>query len=223
MERREFGKLQCVVKEPDKLAEKNPTIIFLHGAGSRGNDIGVLEQNPFFNENSYISNENSPFMVFAPLCNRNSWFDMFEQLQDFVKIVADHPAVDANRLYLMGTSMGGYGSWQLAMTMPEYFAALVPVCGGGMRWNVKRLINVPVWAFHGKDDKTVPPEESVFMVEKLNEVGGNARLTLLDNTAHNSWDYAYAQRELFDWMLRQRNTNTPEVQDNEYADSKQFG
>ncbi|MBQ8813432.1 MAG: prolyl oligopeptidase family serine peptidase [Lachnospiraceae bacterium] len=223
MERREFGKLQYVVKEPGKLAEKNPTIIFLHGAGSRGNDIGVLEQNPFFNDNSHISNENSPFMVFAPLCNRNSWFDMFEQLQDFVKIVADHPAVDANRLYLMGTSMGGYGSWQLAMTMPEYFAALVPVCGGGMRWNVKRLINVPVWAFHGKDDKTVPSEESVFMVEKLNEVGGNARLTLLDNTAHNSWDYAYAQRELFDWMLRQRNTNTPEVQDNEYADSKQFG
>lgn len=223
MERRVFGKLQYVVKESGKPAEKNPTIIFLHGAGTRGTDIGVLERNSFFNQNSHISDEDSPFMVFAPLCSRDSWFDVFEQLQDFVKMVATHPTVDGNRLYLVGNSMGGYGSWQLAMTMPEYFAVLVPVCGGGMRWNVKRLINVPVWAFHGKDDKTVPPEESVFMVDKLNEVGGSARLTLLDDTGHNSWDYAYAQKELFDWMLEQRNVNTPAVQDNEYADSKQFG
>lgn len=160
---------------------------------------------------------------FAPLCSRDSWFDVFEQLQDFVKMVAAHPAVDANRLYLVGNSMGGFGSWQLAMTMPEYFAALVPVCGGGMSWNAKRLMNIPVWAFHDKDDKTVPPELSVFMVEKLIKVGGNAKLTMLDNTAHNSWDYAYAQQELFDWMLEQRNVDTPVGQDTEYADSKQFG
>lgn len=71
--------------------------------------------------------------------------------------------------------------------------------------------------------KTVPPEESVFMVDKLNEVGGSARLTLLADTGHNSWDCAYAQKELFDWMLEQRNANTPVEQDTEYADSKQFG
>ena len=223
MERRIYGKLQYVVKIPGKLAENNPTIIFLHGAGTRGIDIGVLEVNSFFGPNSHINDADSPFMVFAPLCSRDSWFDVFEQLQEFVKMVAAHPSVDANRLYLVGNSMGGYGTWQLAMTMPEYFAAIVPICGGGMRWNVKRLINVPVWAFHGKDDATVPPIESVFMVGKLQAAGGNARLTLLDNTAHNSWDYAYAQKELFDWMLEQRNANTPAERDAEYADSKQFG
>lgn len=223
MERCEFGKLQYIVKKPGKPEEKNPAIIFLHGAGTRGTDIGVLERNSFFNRNSHISDEDSPFMVFAPLCSRDSWFDVFEQLQDFVKMVADHPAVDGNRLYLVGTSMGGYGSWQLAMTMPEYFAALVPVCGGGMSWNAKRLIHIPVWAFHGKEDKTVPPEQSIFMVDMLNSVGGNARLTLLENTAHNSWEYAYAQQELFDWMLEQRNANTSVGMNLEYADSKQFG
>ena len=102
MERRVFDKLQYVVKEPGKPAEKNPAIIFLHGAGTRGTDIGVLERNSFFKENSHISDEDSPFMVFAPLCSRDSWFDVFEQLQEFVKMVAAHPAVDANRLYQHG-------------------------------------------------------------------------------------------------------------------------
>lgn len=223
MERCEFGKLQYIVKKPGKPEEKNATIIFLHGAGTRGTNIGVLERNCFFSGKSRISDENSPFMVFAPLCSRDSWFDVFEQLQDFVKMVASHPAVDRDRLYLVGTSMGGYGSWQLAMTMPEYFAALVPVCGGGMSWNAKRLIHIPVWAFHGKEDKTVPPEQSIYMVDMLNSVGGKARLTLLENTAHNSWEYAYAQKELFDWMLEQRNANTSVEMNSEYADSKKFG
>jgi len=223
MERNVFGKLQYIVKMPERPMEKNPAIIFLHGAGTRGTDISVLERNRFLGEQSHISDEDSPFMVFAPLCSRDSWFDLFEQLQEFVKMVAAHPAVDANRLYLVGNSMGGFGSWQLAMTMPEYFAALVPICGGGMSWNAKRLINIPVWAFHGKDDKAVPPELSVFMVNKLNSVGGNARLTLLDNTGHNSWDYAFGLQELFDWMLNQRNVDTPVGQDESYSDSTLFG
>lgn len=223
MERCVFGKLQYVVKRAGKPEGKNPTIIFLHGAGTRGTDISVLEGNAVFSEKCRISDEDSPFMVFAPLCSRDSWFDVFEQLQEFVKMVAAHPQVDPNRLYLMGNSMGGYGSWQLAMTMPEYFAALVPICGGGMCWNVKRLIQVPVWAFHGKDDRAVPPERSVCMTEKLNRVGGNAKLTLLENTGHNSWDYAFGLQELFDWLLEQKNVDTPVGQDMEYADSERFG
>ena len=223
MEQRLLGKLQYVVKAPGKLAEKNPTIIFLHGAGTRGTDLGVLEGNSIFLPNSCISDADSPFMVFAPLCSRDSWFDVFEQLQEFVEMVAVHPAVDANHIYLIGNSMGGYGTWQLAMTMPEYFAAIVPICGGGMRWNLKRLINVPVWAFHGKNDATVPPVESILLVEKLNEIGGNARLTLLDDTGHNSWDYAYAQRELFGWLLQwEKKIKSADV-NNEFADSKRYG
>lgn len=222
MERHVFGKLQYVIKTPCKSDGKSPTIIFLHGAGTRGTDIAVLEKNPFFSSGSRISDSDSPFMCFAPLCSKDSWFDVFEQLQAFVKMVASHPMVDTRCLYLVGTSMGGYGAWQLAMTMPEYFAAIVPICGGGMRWNVKRLINVPVWAFHGKDDRTVPPIESVFMVDRLNEVGGNAKLTLVENTDHNCWDYAYAQEELFKWLLRQQGTHTV-IRHDDYVDSRKFG
>ena len=100
--------------------------------------------------------------------------------------------------------MGGYTAWQLAMTMPECFAALVPICGGGMYWNAGRLKNVPVWAFHGIEDTTVLPEESIKMVNAVNKRGGSARLTLLCGVAHNSWLNAYGSREVFDWMLSQK-------------------
>ena len=119
--------------------------------------------------------------------------------------------------------MGGYGAWQLAMTMPNYFAAIVPICGGGMKWNTGRLKNIPVWAFHGKEDLVVSVEESIRMVDAVNENGGTAKLTLLDNTGHNSWDYAYAQKQLFDWLLQQENIGTLQFDNKEYSDSKTFG
>lgn len=216
------GCLSYVIKYPDICADKNPAIIYLHGAGTRGTDISKLMKHSFFG-NSYFGNADSPFMLFAPLCSKNSWFDIFEQLQAFVKMVAAHPDVDAGRIILVGNSMGGYGAWQLTMTMPEYFAAIVPICGGGMRWNASRLTDVPVWAFHGIDDSTVPVQESILMVDAVKKSGGNARLTILKNTGHNSWDYAFGNRELFAWLLSQKKSDILSVEDNKYTDSKLFG
>ena len=218
-----YGKLQYVRKAAGKITGKQPAVIFLHGSGTRGTDINVLMNLTFFQQSSRIGSAGSPFVVYAPLCSRNTWFDIFEQLQAFVKMVAESPEVDKDRLYLIGTSMGGYAAWQLAMTMPEYFAALVAICGGGMRWTAKRLVNVPVWAFHGMDDRTVPPEESVHMVEGVKKAGGNAKLTLLENTTHNCWEYAYAQQELVDWLLTQEKHDRHIDEDTEYADNLRFG
>ena len=75
----------------------------------------------------------------------------------------------------MGASMGGYGTWQLAMSMPKFFAAIVPICGGGMYWNAGRLINTPIWAFHGAKDPTVLCVESEKMVNHVNALGGKAK------------------------------------------------
>lgn len=210
-------------KRKEKYQRQQATIIFLHGAGTRGNDIALLGENPFFTGNSQVNRGDFPFSVFAPLCYSNTWFDIFEQLQRFVKMVTNHPQVDSERVYLLGTSMGGYGAWQLAMTMPDTFSAIVPICGGGMKWNAARLKNIPVWAFHGKDDQTVPPIQSIQMVDAVNAAGGNAKLTLLDNTAHNCWSYAYGLRELFDWMLIQKKTAMYYRTDEKYRGSQQFG
>lgn len=217
-----FEVIDYIVRQPRLLLEKNPTILFLHGAGSRGDDPRLLEENAFL-RSPYICGEASPFLVFAPQCRENTWFDVFEQLKAFVSVIRADPHVDSERIYLMGNSMGGYGAWQLAMSLPGVFAALVPICGGGMSWNAVRIAHPPVWAFHGKEDTVVPPMESISMVESVNRAGGHAQLTLLDGVGHNSWEFAYTHEPLFDWLLRQRKADPIHSGNADFADVCEFG
>ena len=208
--------IKYIVRYPDKYAkgQKYPVIILLHGAGSRGKNIDILLDNPYFN----IINEYSdfPFVSIMPQCSENTWFDMFEQLKSLVFKIVCEEFTDKERLYLMGPSMGGYGTWQLAMSLPELFAAIVPICGGGMYWNASRLINVPVWAFHGAKDATVKPEESINMVDAVNNCGGNAKLTIYpDNpdNQHDAWSSTYRNYAVFEWLLQNKNTNSQKIED----------
>ena len=118
--------------------------------------------------------------------------------------------------------MGGYAAWQLAMSMPEYFAAIVPICGGGMYWNADRLVNVPIWAFHGEKDSAVLVEESVKMVNAFNQAGGNARLTVYPNTGHDAWSDTYCNPEVFEWLLAHKNKNMTCINE-KYTDSNLYG
>ena len=150
-----FEKMKYIVSYPSNYNEnvKYPLILFFHGAGSRGEDITILENNPYFLITDEI--ENFPFITIAPQCYENTWFDIFETLKRFALFINKLNFVDTNRFYIMGASMGGYATWQLAMSMPECFTAIVPICGGGMYWNASRLVNTPVWAFHGAKDDCV--------------------------------------------------------------------
>lgn len=217
-----FESLRYIVRYPDEYEEgkKYPVLLMLHGAGSRGEDIEVLRANPFFSITEKL--EEFPFISVVPQCHANTWFDLFETLGRFVRSIASAPFADARRLYLMGPSMGGYATWQLAMSMPEYFAAVVPICGGGMYWNGGRLIGTPVWAFHGSADPTVFVEESKKMVESINKRGGNAKLTVYDGTGHDAWSATYSNPEVFCWLLSHENSNTAELED-EYKDGRIYG
>lgn len=215
-----FKNLQYILKIPKDFDErkKYPAIIFLHGAGTRGNDIGVLRGNPFFTDTADLD---IPAVCFAPLCEYNSWFNIFEQLQEFAEFVAAQDFCDSSRVCLVGASMGGYATWCLAEARPELFAAIVPICGGGMYWNAQRLVHMGVWAFHGSNDKTVLPSESINMVESINNAGGNAKLTICEGVGHDSWHNAY-KKEVFEWMLS-HSLNKPENSDDKFRNSKQFG
>ncbi len=218
----QFYSMQYLVRYPTgyEKGKKYPVIFFLHGSGSRGNDIHALMNNPFFT----ITDESTdfPFVTVAPQCSENTWFDMFETLESFVHKLVKEDYVDASRLYLMGVSMGGYGAWQLAMSMPEYFAAVVPISGGGMYWNAGRLLNVPVWAFHGEIDTVVFIDESTKMVERVNQCGGNARLTIFPGKGHTLWDDVYRNQEVFEWLLSNQNSNIAELIDT-YQGSELYG
>jgi len=197
-----------------------PAIVFLHGAGTRGTSLTPLVENPFFKEVNALSN--FPFVVIAPLCHELCWYDLFPQLKRLVSKVTQMPFVCGKRIYLMGASMGGYATWQLAMSVPEYIAAIVPICGGGIYAFADRLINVPAWAFHGGKDMVVYPEESQKMVDAINAAGGDAKLTIYPENDHNAWSDTYSNPCVYQWLLEHQNCRF-EPTDNRLDDNVKFG
>ena len=217
-----FEGMQYAVRFPENYneGEQYPILFFLHGAGTRGEDINNILTHSFLRRPEKWPD--FKFIIVAPLCHKNTWFDHFETLERFALFIANQAYTDKNRIYLTGNSMGGYGTWQLAMSMPELFAAIAPLCGGGMYWNAGRLANVPVWAFHGARDKSVFMEESVKMVNAVNKRGGNARLTIYPENGHNCWTDTYGNPALYEWFLTHTNSNAQSLID-EYNNSKDFG
>lgn len=218
----EFKGMDYIINYPDdfKEGEKYPVILMLHGAGGRGRDMTVIRDHPFFYHTKDMLD--FPFVSFAPQCYTNTWFDLWQTLESFVKYIVTLPFVDTKRIYLTGASMGGYATWQLSMSMPEYFAAIAPICGGGMYWNAGRLANVPVWAFHGGKDNTVFCEESQKMVDAVKNNGGNAKLTIYPENGHDAWSDTFSNPELYEWFLQHTNNNEIVLKD-DYDNTGDFG
>jgi len=111
--------------------------------------------------------------------------------------------IDPSRIYLMGISMGGYGTWDLAMRTPQRFAAAVPICGGGDPNHAKKLKGLPIWAFHGDSDTAVPTSRSRDMIQALKDIGEKPIYTELKNTGHDAWTPAINNPELIQWLFKQ--------------------
>lgn len=220
---KKYKNIDYVLCLPDDYCEekKYPVIILLHGAGGRGSDINVIAEHPYCTETA--KHENFEFITAMPQCPADrTWFNVFEQLTDFVKMINASDFTDRSRFYAMGASMGGYGTWELAMQSPELFAAIVPICGGGMYWNAGRLKNVKVWAFHGGKDDDVFPEESKKMVDAVNRTGGDARLTIYPENGHDAWSDTFSNIEVFNWLLSCRKSDVS-VAENKYDNTEIYG
>lgn len=193
---------------PEGLSKKKqgwPLILFLHGAGERGDDLNQVRKHgpPKIVEKQ----KDFPFIVVSPQCPKDDWWtDKVEVLINLLDDIVARYNVDTERIYLTGLSMGGYGSWALASDYPERFAAVAPICGGGNRIMAFRLKDVPVWAFHGAKDSVVPLQQSKEMVAAIKARGGNAKLTVYPDAGHDSWTEAYNNKELYDWFLGHRKT-----------------
>ena len=116
---------------------------------------------------------------------------------------------DARRVYVTGQSMGGVGTWGLIAAHPDRFAAAVPVCGIWNAADAEKMKSVPVWAFHGADDTTVPVAGSRDMITALKAAGAAPKYTEYAGVGHSSWPLAYATTEMWDWMFAQ---NRPGVE-----------
>jgi predicted peptidase len=191
---------------PEGYGEKNkkwPLILFLHGAGERGDDLNKVKvHGP---PKIVQKKKDFPFIVVSPQCPKDSWWnDKVEVLINLLDEIEANYNVDTKRVYLTGLSMGGYGTWALGSKDPERFAAIAPICGGGMRIMAFGLTDMPIWVFHGAKDKVVPLDESEEMVAAIKARGGNVKLTVYPDAGHDSWTETYNNPKLYEWFLKHR-------------------
>jgi predicted peptidase len=185
-----------------------PLILFLHGAGERGSNLDLVKKHGI--AKIAAADEDFPFVAVSPQCPADTlWDDHVDALAALLDDVSASCRVDADRVYLTGLSLGGYGAWYLAALHPGRFAALAPICGGsvpmrGFPDRIRAIGRTPVWAFHGALDSVVPLRESQSLVEALQAGGGDARLTIYPDAAHDSWTRTYENPELYRWFLSHR-------------------
>ncbi len=183
-----------------------PLILFLHGAGQRGDHI---DQVASLGLPSLLNTRlKLPALVVSPqLPSGAYWNDYTGALEELLDQIMVQYAIDPQRIYVTGFSLGGFGTWALGLNTPDRFAALVPIAGGwdASAGNICTLKSVPVWVLHGANDELVAPSASEEMVKALRACGGNVRFTLLPRTTHEAAaTVAYREPGLFDWLLAQR-------------------
>ena len=194
-----FNYLQYLPADYDS-NKKYPLVLFLHGAGERGDDLDLVARHGFMEHIG--KGREYPFICIAPQCPKEKYWGCYtESLLAFLDYICETLPIDPERIYLTGLSMGGTGTWMLAMAAPERFAAIAPVCGSGIYWYGGMLVNTPIMIYHGDCDETVPIQNSIEMLYSVNKRGGKAEMKILHGVKHNAWDAAYAGDELTDWFL----------------------
>jgi predicted peptidase len=139
----------------------------------------------------------------SPQCPEDQWWAV-PDLDILLNDISENYNVDTNRIYVTGLSMGGFGTWNLAIKYPDRFAAIAPVCGGSNPFLAKNLKDTPAWVFHGAKDKVVPLHRSQEMVDALEKAGGNVKFTVYPDATHDSWTETYNNPELYEWFLKQK-------------------
>lgn len=182
--------------------EKYSLLLFLHGGGESGDSLITVKRNG--PPKLIAQGKKFPFLILAPQNpNQNKWWNTRAVKQLLDTIVANN-AVDIDRIYLTGLSRGGGAAWEMAVQYPDIFAAMAVVCGMTplpyASWINREM---PIWVFHGDQDKSIPVSESDLMVTKLKEMGYDIRYTRYPGVGHNSWIQAYETEELYEWFMEQ--------------------
>jgi predicted peptidase len=187
-------------------SKEYPVILFLHGAGeTKGGkqqpaDVGIGKA-------IRAQEKTFPFITVIPQAETRGWGaegPNAERALGMLDEVMKEYKTDARRVYLTGLSMGGMGTWSVAMAHPERWAAIVPICGRGDTSKADRIKDIPCWCFHGDADNAVPVAGSRDMIKAIKAAGGNPKYTEYPGVGHNSWDTAYGTKELWTWLLEQK-------------------
>lgn len=186
--------------------ESWPLMLFLHGAGERGDDLDLVKvHGP---PKLIAAGKEFPCLVVSPQCPEDRRWEPIE-LNALLDDVCSLYDVDEDRIYVTGLSMGGFGTWRLAAFAPHRFAAIAPICGGGETFWAKQFAHVPVWAVHGALDEGVPVERSLEMIDALIKHGGKPKLTIYPDAEHDSWTETYDNPEFYRWLFSQKRVDPP--------------
>lgn len=188
--------------EPDG-PEKFPLLLFLHGGGESGDSLVAVKRNG--PPKLITQGKQFPFLILAPQNPyQNKWWNT-RAVKQLLDSIVSTTKVDTKRIYLTGLSRGGGAAWEMAVQYPDSFAAMAVVCGMAplpyASWINREM---PIWVFHGAEDKSIPVAESDAMVAKLKEMSYEVRFTRYPGVGHDSWIQAYETEELYDWFLQQR-------------------
>ncbi|WP_254508950.1 carboxylesterase family protein [Anatilimnocola floriformis] len=193
---------------PPNATEPLPLVLCLHGAGGNTAAANLLA--------SPASQKKYPCVVLAPACDGRStrWVEssfrgkekqrsVTPELMEILDKVVQETKADPKRVYVTGQSMGGVGTWGLIASYPDRFAAAVPICGIWEPADAPKMAKVPIWAFHGAKDPTVPVEGSRRMIAAVMAAGGEPKYTEFPDVGHGSWDSAYSTDGLWEWVFKQ--------------------
>lgn len=219
---------RMLAPENAKAKKKYPLILFLHGAGERGNDNEkqLTHGSSLFLDS--VNREKYPAYVVMPQCPEDSYwanldvdtttsprtlrFDYSKNalwpLQAALELTAElieKENVDPERVYVMGLSMGGMGTFEAVYRKPQMFAAALPICGGGdTKMYDQRVRPVRFWVFHGAVDEVVDVKLSRDMVKRLKDLDVDVQYTEYPNVNHNSWDNVFAEPDLLPWIFKNK-------------------
>jgi len=204
-----------------KAGAKYPLVLFLHGAGERGDDNQKTLVHATGDFASAVNRTKYPCFVLVPQCpEEKKWVEVdwtkdshtipaeesisLKLTRDVMASLQKEFRIDDRRLYVTGLSMGGYGTWDMIARTPKVFAAAAPVCGGADEATGDRVIHVPIWAFHGDQDKAVKPERSRRMIAAIEKAGGKPKYTEYPGVGHDSWKQTYADPKFMEWLFAQQ-------------------
>ncbi|HNX66861.1 MAG TPA: hypothetical protein PKH02_08260 [Bacteroidales bacterium] len=207
------SRLNYVVTFPhdyDTDSSSYPLILFLHSQAERGDDINLLIDNESRGSDLLtpvaLKDKDFPFITISPLCPKHwGWPVIDWRLNRLLREVTKKYRINTSKIYLTGVSMGGMGTWSLAMGYPHWFAAIAPISGGIMFpmtvMKPRSIKNIPVWAFHDRYDTTIPIRFEENKVNRLIHAGGNVKYTVTETGRHEIWTDIFDKPDLFNWFL----------------------
>ncbi len=183
--------------------KRYPLVLFLHGAGERGSELQKVGKH---GPPKLAETKDFPCIIASPQCPANERWDA-AALSQLLDQLESKLRVDKDRIYVTGLSMGGAGAWTLIAAEPQRFAAAAPICGVGAVSSAGSIKHLPIWVFHGTDDKAVPYSASESMVAALKAAGSQVKFTTYPGVGHDSWTATYDNPEFWTWLLAQQKTS----------------